>query len=449
MSANGTLPHNGNNGHGNNGPDEVLDVLGVGFGPSNLALAIAIREYNDSHPTERPIRAEFVEAKPEFGWHTGMLIPGTTMQISFLKDLVTQRNPQSGFTFLNYLTERGRLAEFINYKTFFPTRLEFHDYLTWAADKVDTTVRYGSRVVGLRDADGAFDVMVTGRHEGVLRARNVVIAGGLEPQLPSGIRRSIRQIHNHGLLQDLEVMPENLHNRYVVVGAGQSAAEVCAYLHSLSPDIEVHGVFAKYGFSPADDSPFANRVFDADAVDDFYVAQPGVRRKLIDYHRSTNYSAVDLVLIEELYAREYAERVAGHRRLFLRGASSVQRADEHENGVTVQILHHPTESVDEIECDAVIYATGFLPARLDRILGELYTDVVLQDGQPAVSRDYRLSTVPATAGNLYIQGNTEHTHGLTSSLLSNIAVRSGEILGSIVANSRAKTVVGAGAAATD
>src|SRR5262249_42180208 len=152
--------------------------------------------YNENHAGEQPIRAEFVELKPEFGWHTGMLIPGATMQISFLKDLVTQRNPQSRFTFLSYLTERGRLAEFINYKTFFPTRLEFHAYLAWAADRAAPPVRYGSRVAGLRDVDGAFDVTVTGGHEGVLRARNVVIAGGLEPHLPSGVSRSLRQVHN-------------------------------------------------------------------------------------------------------------------------------------------------------------------------------------------------------------------------------------------------------------
>ena len=119
-----------------NGHHRVLDFLGVGFGPSNLALAIALREYNDT--ADAPMSAEFIEAKPRFGWHTGMLIPGATMQISFLKDLVTQRNPTSEFTFLNYLTERRRLTEFINHKTFFPTRLEFHDYLTWAAQKVET-----------------------------------------------------------------------------------------------------------------------------------------------------------------------------------------------------------------------------------------------------------------------------------------------------------------------
>ncbi|MGV9801584.1 lysine N(6)-hydroxylase/L-ornithine N(5)-oxygenase family protein [Mycobacterium sp. NPDC003449] len=429
MSTNGSYPtsrpiHDGYR--------DVLDLVGVGFGPSNLALAIAVAEHNQSHP-DSAVRAEFVEIKPEFGWHTGMLIPGATMQISFLKDLVTQRNPQSEFTFLNYLTERGRLTEFINYKTFFPTRLEFHDYLSWAADKVDAAVRYGSRVTRIGDVDGAFDVHVAGAHEGILRARNVVIAGGLAPQLPPGVTGTRRQFHNHGLLHNLAAMPEPRHHRYVVVGAGQSAAEVCGYLHDLSPANEVHGVFAKYGYSPADDSPFANRIFDPDAVDDFYAADPSVRDRLLTYHRSTNYSAVDLPLIEELYAREYAERVAGQRRLFLRGASSLHGTEEREDGVTVRIRHHPTESVDEIECDAVIYATGFLPARLDGILGELSRDLVLDDtGRPAVSRDYRLSTVPATAGGLYIQGNTEHTHGLTSSLLSNIAVRSGEIANSIV-----------------
>lgn len=417
-----------------NGHEPVLDVLGVGFGPSNLALAIALKERSQADPTRLPLTSEFVEAKPEFGWHTGMLIPGATMQISFLKDLVTQRNPKSDYSFLNYLTERGRLTEFINYKTFFPTRLEFHDYLTWAAERVDATVRYGSRVTAVRDVGGCFEVVVSGAQAGVLRARNVVIAGGLTPQLPPGVVASRRQMHNHRFLDDLERLPARTHNRFVVVGAGQSAAEVAAYLHDLSPSTEVHGVFAKYGYSPADDSPFANRVFDPDAVDDFYSADPGIRRQLINYHRSTNYSAVDLPLIEDLYAREYAERVAGDRRLFLRGASSVLATEEDDDGVRVEVLHHPSGGIDEIHCDAVIYATGFTPAPLDGILGALSADLVMEAGQPVVTRDYRLQTMTPTAGSLYVQGNTEHTHGLTSSLLSNIAIRCGEILRSIEAS---------------
>jgi L-ornithine N5-oxygenase len=424
-----------------NGDHPVLDCVGVGFGPSNLALAIAIKEYNERPDAARRVSAEFVEVKPEFGWHTGMLIPGATMQISFLKDLVTQRNPQSEFSFLSYLTERGRLTEFINYKTFFPTRLEFHDYLTWAAEKVDTSVRYGARVTAVREVDDLFEVEVTGAQGGPLYARNVVIAGGLHPQLPPGVTPSTRQLHNHCFLHDLEELPSRNHDRFVVVGAGQSAAEVAAYLHDLSPTVEVHGVFAKYGYSPADDSPFANRVFDPDAVDDFYSADPGVRHQLINYHRSTNYSAVDLPLIEDLYAREYAERVADNRRLFLRGASSVLNTQEDEGGVRVDILHHPTGTIDQIDCDAIIFATGFQPTPLRDILGDLCDDVEMDAaGRPAVSRDYRLVTTRPTVGGLFIQGNTEHTHGLTSSLLSNIAVRSSEILQSLLQSSHAGTL---------
>lgn len=51
--------------------------------------------------------ARFLEQQPRFGWHRGMLIDNATMQVSFLKDLVTLRNPTSGFSFLCYLQSRG------------------------------------------------------------------------------------------------------------------------------------------------------------------------------------------------------------------------------------------------------------------------------------------------------------------------------------------------------
>ena len=83
-----------------------------------------------------------------------MLLDDATMQVSFLKDLVTLRNPTSEFTFLKYLHSRGRLVDFINHKSLFPLRVEFHDYFTWAADQVAGLVSYGSEVVGVRPVDG-------------------------------------------------------------------------------------------------------------------------------------------------------------------------------------------------------------------------------------------------------------------------------------------------------
>jgi L-ornithine N5-oxygenase len=106
--------------------------------------------------------------------------------------------------------------------------------------------------------------------------------------------------------------------------------------------------------------------------------------------------------------------------------------------VRVQILHLPTGVIDEIDCDAVIYATGFLPAPLRGILGDPFDNVEMDEGgRPVVSRDYRVATSTPTTGGLYIQGNTEHTHGLTSSLLSNIAIRYEEILQSILQSTHA------------
>jgi len=124
-------------------PDlEVLDVVGVGFGPSNLALAIAITGYNAGAGTDERLSVRFVERQGRFGWHRGMLIEDATMQVSFLKDLVTLRNPTSPFRFLSYLHDCDRLIDFINYGSFFPTRIEFHDYLEWAAARFEGQVDY-------------------------------------------------------------------------------------------------------------------------------------------------------------------------------------------------------------------------------------------------------------------------------------------------------------------
>ena len=83
----------------------IYDLVGVGFGPSNLALAIALAEHNAG--TGEPVTAHFLERQPRFGWHRGMLIDNATMQVSFLKDLVTLRNPTSEFSFLSYLQRPG------------------------------------------------------------------------------------------------------------------------------------------------------------------------------------------------------------------------------------------------------------------------------------------------------------------------------------------------------
>ena len=73
---------------------------------------------------------------------------------------------------------------------------------------------------------------------------------------------SDRVWHSDNLLTRLGELPNGTSRRIVVVGAGQSAAEIVEYLHRSYGDAEVCAVFSRYGYSPADDSSFANRVFD-------------------------------------------------------------------------------------------------------------------------------------------------------------------------------------------
>lgn len=418
---------------------EVLDVVGVGFGPSNLALAIAIREHNHSG-SGRELSARFVEHQPRFGWHRGMLIADATMQISFLKDLVTLRNPTSPFSFLSYLHSHQRLIDFINYGSAFPTRLEFHDYLEWAAARFTDQVDYGAEVVviqAVRGTDGTVahvDAVVRGADGRTVRhrTRNVVLATGMTPHVPPEVTLSDRIWHSSDLLTRVPGLAGTSPERIAVVGAGQSAAEAVGYLHRTFPTAEVCAVFTRYGYSPADDSSFANRIFDPDAVDDFYAAPDTTKAQILGYHANTNYSVVDAELIDELYRRHYHERVAGQERLqFLnvtRVADIVQVDDRVE--LAIESLIDGTREVRT--SDIVVYATGYRANDVLSLLGDLAASCGRNAvGQLDIRRDYRVATTSEVTAGLYVQGATEHTHGLSSTLLSNVAVRSGEIVDSI------------------
>ncbi|MEU6641190.1 SidA/IucD/PvdA family monooxygenase [Saccharomonospora sp. NPDC046836] len=411
----------------------VYDLLGVGFGPANLALAIAVAEHNAA--TGDTVTAHFLERQESFGWHRGMLIEDATMQVSFLKDLVTLRNPASRFSFLSYLHERGRLIDFVNHKNLFPLRVEFHDYFEWAAAQVDDLVSYAHEVVAVRPvadggAVGCFDVEAASGQ--VYRARNLVLATGLTPHLPDGVAPSARIWHNSQLLHRVDTV--DTASRFVVVGAGQSAAEVTSFLHERFPAAEVCAVFSRFGYSPSDDSAFANRIFDPAAVDQFYFAPDDVKHRLMGYHANTNYSVVDIDLIDDLYRRLYREKVLGTQRLRVFNVSRAVAVSETADGVRVTVESQASSERTVLDADVVVYCTGYRPSDPVPLLGDLAPSCRRDEqGRPGIERDYRLRTTPAITGGIYLQGGgTEHTHGITSSLLSNNAVRSGEILRSIL-----------------
>jgi L-ornithine N5-oxygenase len=420
---------------------ETYDVVGIGFGPSNLSLAIALEESPD------PVTAAFFERQPSLSWHRGMLLPSAKMQVSFLKDLVTFRNPVSAFSFVSYLHEAGRLARFVNKQDFFPTRREFHDYLEWAESKVAHRVAYNSKVTSIRlppGRDGVVDrvqVEVTdpatpGRGR-VAEARNIVVSTGLVPRMPAGVESDEYVWHSSEFLYNFRGADRAGLKRVAVVGAGQSAAEIVRYLYDMLPGASVYAIMPSYGYSIADNTPFANQVFDPSAVDDYFSGSKRSKDAIWQYHRNTNYSVVDDEVITSLYQRAYDDEVANVERLNFLNLARVVDVKRVANDTRITVHSMAREESYDLDVDVLVCATGYDPMDPTDLLGELGRYCVHDaDGRLRVGRDYRLVTSPELTCGIYLQGGTEHTHGLSSSLLSNIATRSGEIATSIAAGTR-------------
>lgn len=195
----------------------------------------------------------------------------------------------------------------------------------------------------------------------------------------------------------------------------------------------MHAILPSYGYSVADDTPFANQVFDADAVDDYYDGAESARDAFWRYHRNTNYGVVDDADIRYLYQVTYDEDVAEAKRLHYHNLSKVQSVEVDGRGRKVFLKSLRGGKPQPLDVDAIVFATGYAGMDPTHLLGDLDRYCLRDEaGRHRVERNYRLVTTPELTCGIYLQGGTEHTHGLTSSLLSNIAVRSGEIADSII-----------------
>lgn len=409
----------------------AYDYLGVGFGPSNLALAIATRE---CMPVGRQPVAGFLEKKPAFNWHEGMLIDGSTMQISFLKDLATLRDPRSRFTFINYLKERDRLEDFINIQTFFPTREEYNDYLGWAASHFDDQVHYGQAVEAVEPW------LEAGRLQGVevisrdrdgralrSRARNLVLGMGGAPQVPAAFEGmdDARVIHSSRYRGGIEPLLADGSRplRVAVVGGGQSAAEIFEDLTRRFPQVDASLVLRGTALKPSDDSPFVNEIFNPSFIDQIYRQSAERRADLLEEFRNTNYAVVDLELIERVYQIFYLQKLRGERRHELLTRREIVEARSDDQDVRLTLRDLTDGSLQEQGFDAVVLATGYRRDQHIELLDGLGNH--LEGLEP--DRNYRLRLRDSDA-RIYLQGCCELSHGLSDTLLSVLAIRSREIV---------------------
>lgn len=411
----------------------TYDVLGIGFGPSNLALAIALQEQAEREG--RAYHALFLDRQQDYRWHGNTLVSQSELQISFLKDLVTLRNPTSPYSFVNYLHAQGRLVDFINLGTFYPCRLEYNDYLRWVGQQFADQCAYGETVIRVEPVQGAQGIdqlrVISRDSQGSERfrlARSIVLSTGGTPRIPSAfshLRDDPRVFHHAQYLERMASQACTRHEpmRIAVVGGGQSAAEAFIDLNDSYPSVQVDMILRAAVLKPADDSPFVNEIFTPDYTDLVFNEPEAEREKLIQEYHNTNYSVVDLDLIERIYGIFYRQKVAKQARHGFLCRRTVESARASDAGIELALRDSATGSVESKRYDAVILATGYernshreLLAPLQQYLGDF-----------RVERDYRVRADARLRAGIYLQGFSQSSHGLSDTLLSVLPMRAQEI----------------------
>ncbi|WP_028694083.1 lysine N(6)-hydroxylase/L-ornithine N(5)-oxygenase family protein [Pseudomonas cremoricolorata] len=409
------------------------DLIGVGFGPSNLALAIALEELAQTHG--HALDALFIDKQHDYRWHGETLASQSELQISFLKDLVSLRNPTSPYSFVNYLHQKQRLADFINLGTFYPCRLEYNDYLRWAADHFATQAQYGEQVLRIEPElhQGRIEHLRVVSHnsegrEQVRRTRAVVVGSGGTPKVPAifrGFKEDPRVFHHSQYLSSIARLPcsEGKPMRIAVIGSGQSAAEAFIDLNDSYPSVKVDMILRAASLKPADDSPFVNEIFAPDYTDLVFNQPAAERGKLIEQFHNTNYSVVDLNLLERIYGILYRQKVAHQFRHNVLCRRQIEAVVASQDGIELTIADLATGQQQTHRYDAVILATGYARSSHRELLAPLAE--YLEDF--TVDRNYRAVARPPLQAAVYLQGFCESSHGLSDTLLSVLPARAAEI----------------------
>ncbi len=405
----------------------TYDVVGVGIGPFNLGLAALADPLPD-------VDAVFLDQRPGFGWHPGMMLEGATIQVPFLADLVTMADPTSPYSFLAFLKATGRLYPFYVRESFYPLRSEYDRYCRWVADRLGS-LRWARRVVAV-EHDAATDehvvtaVRVGGPDDGTrerYRARHVVLGVGTAPRLPAPLAdlaaawRAGRAdagpvVHSADYLPHRDAL--RAAGSVTVVGSGQSAAEV--YRDLLE---DVHGTGANPGyrldwvtrsprFFPMEYTKLTLEMTSPEYTDHYH-ALPADLRDALGREQRGLYKGISAALIDDIHDTLYRKSALGRPvpTTLLTDTEVVAARHDAGTGEHVLTLRHAQLGREvEHRTRAVVAATGYgagVPGFLDPVRDRLRLD---DRGRFDVTRDYTVDV----AGRIHTLNGEEHTHGVTA-----------------------------------
>lgn len=409
-----------------------LDVAGIGAGPFNLSVAALLAPLS-SH------RAAFFERREQFDWHPGMMLDGSKLQTSFLKDLVTAADPTSRYSFLSYLVAQRRLYRFFNAEFSHVERREFADYLKWVAGQLPN-LHLGHEIREVSFQNDGFHVRFD---HGEAQAQHLVVATGTTPRVPDWAKphqHDPRCLHTHFYVPRVPSV-EGL--RVAVIGGGQSGAEVILDLLSgqRGRAASVSWLSRRQTLEGLEESPFSNEFFTPYYVDAFH-SLPAERKPGIVQSQKLASDGISPNTLKELYQTFYTKGFLTRDMAPLRilPNRNVQSMDSLPDGGWSLLAHNGFDGRDHrIDVDLVILATGYLtqmPVCLEPLRDRLALD---QDGRFLLRRDFAAEWGGPDEHRIYVQNAGRYSHGIADPQLSLAAWRGATIVNSILGEERYAT----------
>jgi len=401
------------------GRPEGPDFIAIGLGPFNLGLACLTEPLPG-------LSGVFLERKPDFDWHSGMFLEGSTLQTPFLSDLVTLADPTSPFSFLNYLKQTGRLYSFYIRESFFPLREEFNDYCRWAAARL-SSVRFGRTVSEVTFDEREQRYAVRTAEGETYRAPRLVVGTGTPPFLPpacEGLGGDL--VHSSGYLPAKERLRGK--RSITVVGSGQSAAEI---YHDLLQDIDRHGyrltwVTRSPRFFPLEYTKLTLEMTSPEYVDYFHALPPDVRETLGASQKNL-YKGINSELVNAIFDLLYTKSRRGKvpTRLLTNTSLDTARYDAATGAYTLGLRQVEQGREHSIDTEGLVLATGYryeVPGFLEPVRDRIRWD---DRGRYDVTRDY---AIDVTGDGIYVQNAELHTHGFAAPDLGMAAYRNSRII---------------------
>ena len=420
---------------------KTTDITGIGIGPFNLGLAALLSNHTD-------IEATFLEQNPEFQWHKGLLLSGTTLQVPFFADLVTMADPCHPLSYLNYLHQQDRLYQFYYYENFLIPRVEYNHYCRWAVNQLPSC-HFGEHVSCVsydanRDKFVIDSVLDSGKKKQYI-SQNLAIGVGTRPNMPKWLQESSHPLVKHASefahLQDKLSQCQTV----TVIGSGQSAAEcVLALLKSLTSTQVNAGACIRWitrsaGYHPMEYSKLGQECFTPSYMH-YFQSMPREARRKIAGDQGLLYKGISLSTIADIYDLLYERSIGGQNPgLSLNPNCKVVSIKEHAQSGSLHIrcVHTQLDQAFTLETNAAIAAVGYVhdwPQWLTELKGSvLATD---NNNDFIVQKDFTALRGDKGLGRIFIQNSEIFQQGVGSPDLGIGANRNAVIINQLVEQER-------------